>query len=569
MLLELEVSNFALIDQLHIQFENGLNILTGETGAGKSIIIDAVNMVIGARADRELVRTGANKCTIQGIFSLENKVELVRMLSNYGVDIDEEENLIITREIYASGRSICRLNGVIVPLNILNKATRRLIDIHGQHEHQSLLETHNHIDMLDAYGGEKTADYLSKINERYQRLIQVQNKLKSICYDEMERERQIDLLRFQIEEIDMAALIPGEEEDLSKQKEIVANSEKIFSTLSNVYNNLYGGTSDSAIVDTLATIIIGIEQIASYDPALREFHESLQELQYKIEDITMGVRNYRDTIDFDPLLLEDIEQRLDTINHLKRKYGVSIKEILNYRHNIQAELEQYENNEFEIIGLKDEIVLMKNELKELALAMSQLRIKTADIFEKQITAILETLNMGKVSFEVSIIQRQDHLGEMLFTSKGINDVEFLISTNLGEPLKSLSKIASGGEMSRIMLAFKTILADVDHMPTLIFDEIDTGISGRTAQIVGEKLYDISKKHQVLCITHLPQIASMANYHYLIEKKEKNDTTQTTISKLDKEHRVQELGRLLGGELTEITLKHAEEMINQAYLKRNA
>lgn len=568
MLLELEVRNFALIDELNITFHKGLNILTGETGAGKSIIIDAVNMAIGERADRSFVRSGSDKCMVQAIFSVNDLNSLDDILDQYGIEVDSENILVVTREIHSNGRSTCRINGIIVTQAVLKIITQKLIDIHGQHEHQSLLNSSFHIDMLDSYGGKEILSLVDSVSKKYNELQVLKRELSSICFDEMERERKIDLMKFQIEEIESANLITDEEEELGKQRNILSNSEKIYHTLLNAYETICGENLDTSVLDKLSNIVHSMYGIVSLDEKFLDFNNILEEAKYKLEDVAIDIRNYKDQIDFEPKILEHIEMRLDLINSLKRKYGSSIQEMLQYKATLEADLWEFENNEEEIKRIKKEIDSKSNELKNLSIELSLLRRIVAADFEKKITDILLTLNMGKVQFKVSFDNEENDYSDIKFTSKGIDQIEFIISTNLGEPLKPLSKIASGGEMSRIMLAFKTILADVDNIPTLIFDEIDTGISGRTAQIIGERLYDISNHHQIICITHLPQIASMANHHYLIEKIEKENNMKTIVKKLNREKQIKELGRLLGGELTDITIKHAEEMIDQAHLRKS-
>ncbi len=561
MLLELEVKNFALIDHLHLQLEKGLNILTGETGAGKSILIDALNMALGERADREFVRTGANKCTIQAVFDFPQTKGIDRLLEEYG--IDSGEPIVITREIHHNGRSICRINGTIVTQGLLKSITQRLIDIHGQHQHQSLLDSQAHIDLLDAYGGEAASRLLSQLSEQYQHLCQLQTSLRTICANEMERERKIDLLRFQIQEIESANLKKGEEEELNSEKNRMANRERIFKAIHDSYHLLHEGNQQRPILDDLSHILGQLHQVTEYDERLQYFYETLADIQYRLEDITREIRDYKEETEFEPRELEEIELRLDLINGLKRKYGKSIQAIIDYQKEISKELFLIENSEKEIQRLKQEIKVKRVNMEKLAMALSSLRKEIAYSLEKSLTEILQTLNMGKVSFQVNIQTMKDSQGQYRLGSKGFDQVEFLISTNLGEPLKPLAKIASGGEMSRIMLALKRILADVDHIPTLIFDEIDTGISGKTAQVVGKNMYELSQKHQIICITHLPQIASLADCHFLIEKHEGSQSTKTIVKKLSKKEQINEVGRLLGGELTDITLRHAEEMIGQA------
>ncbi|SDK50719.1 DNA repair protein RecN [Natronincola ferrireducens] len=569
MLLQLEVKNFALIDELNIQFDKGLNILTGETGAGKSIIIDAVNMAIGERADRQFVRTGSKKSMIQAIFSVSEISDLEEVLDEYGIEVDEDKAIIVTREIYGNGRSVSRINGIMVNQGVLKSITQKLIDIHGQHEHQSLLHTEFHIDLLDLYGGKDIHDLLVMLSNKYQHYLKLKKSLESFCYDDMERERKIDLLKFQIEEIETAELTIGEEEELNQKRILLGNSERIYTTLTTTYEDFYNSNTHPSVIDYISKNTKALQSVAGLDGSLSYFYEALEDIQYKIEDIITEIRNYREQIEFDPQILQEIEKRLDTINNLKRKYGSSIQDILDYKEVIQQELDNYIYSEEKISQLKHEITAIKKEIEDLSINISELRIKAGKVFEGQLVDILKSLNMKNVSFAVDIKQLKDTYGNLKVSEKGIDKVEFKLSTNPGEPLKPLAKVASGGEISRVMLALKTILAHIDGIPALIFDEIDTGISGITAQIVGEKLHHISKKRQVICITHLPQIAALANTHFLIEKKIEKNTTKTIVKKLDKDNRLYELGRLLGGEVTEITLKHAEEMIDKAHKKIKA
>ncbi|AOY77076.1 DNA repair protein RecN [Clostridium formicaceticum] len=569
MLLELEVKDFALIDKLNLHFDSGLNILTGETGAGKSIIIDAVNMAIGERADRDFVRSGSKKSMIQAVFSTKDVTGLNSILEEYGIDWEEEQTLIVTREIHVNGRSVSRVNGIIVNQGVLKRITEKLIDIHGQHQHQSLLNSDFHIDVLDAYGGKKIQDLLKLLAEKYKKYASLQKKLNSFCYDEMERERKIDLLKFQIEEIDGAKLKIGEEEVLLQQKNLLSNSEKIYTTLATIYEDFYDSTMQPSVLDHISRSVKSLQNLSLLDDDLNHYYTTLEDIQYRLQDMVMEVRNYKDGIDFHPETLQEIEKRLDILNNLKRKYGASIEEILDYKEKIQQELDDYTYSEEKIEEIKKEIQKEQKELQDLSLEISSLRNKAAKSFEDELIDILQSLNMKKVSFSIKITQPTDPDGEYRITAKGLDKVEFMLSSNAGEPLKPLSKVASGGEMSRVMLALKTILAHVDGIPTLIFDEIDSGISGLTAQTVGEKLYHISKNRQVICITHLPQIAAMADTHFLIEKETEDNTTKTHINKLDQKTRLYELGRLLGGEITEITLKHAEEMIGHADKKIKA
>ncbi len=568
MLLELEIKNFALIDQLHLQFDTGLNILSGETGAGKSIIIDAVNMAIGERADREFVRSGANKASVQAMFTFHQTVDIPNLLQAYGIELEEDNQLIVTREIYANGRSVARINGIMVTQQVLKAITEKLIDIHGQHQHQSLLNSGTHIDMLDAFGGKAHQNLLQQIAEEYQRLLGLESRLSKLCGNDMERERRLDLLAFQLKEIDAAKLKKDEEEHLNQQSQLLANSEKIFEGVAKSYSLLYEGSSAPSIYDMISQVTAALHGIINYDPTLQDFYRSLEEMQYRLQDISHDIRNYKDNIDFEPALLNEIEARLDIINNLRRKYGRTVEAVLEYRDTIAVELELLQNSEVEIQKIRSDIDKQAAVLMKLSTDLSKLRKETAAEMEKALIEILETLNMGKVAFVVDILPFKETKTGQRFTAKGIDQVEFLISTNIGEAPRPLAKIASGGEMSRIMLALKTILADADNIGCLIFDEIDTGISGKTAQIVGEKLQYIANKHQVLCITHLPQIASQADTHYLIEKFSDQKITRTAVTRLDDEKRVMEISRLLGGESSDITIKLAQELMETARIKKN-
>ncbi|MCD5410832.1 MAG: DNA repair protein RecN [Clostridiales bacterium] len=567
MLLELKVKNFALIDELSMQFTEGLNILSGETGAGKSIIIDAVNMAIGERADREFVRSGCNKCTVQAVFKASKNSVIFERIDELGIEKNEEEIIILMREIYSNGRSVCRINGIIVTRGALKSVSEKLIDIHGQHNHQSLLNQNSHIDILDSFGGKAIQKQAIKVASKYATLELLKKQLNEISVDEKERMRKIDMLKFQAQEIDESNLTIQEEEDLNKQKKLVLNAEKIYSALANSYEKLADSDLNSSILDDLTFITHNLGDVKTFDPELKKFYDSFEEVQYKLQDLAWEIREYKEQVEFDPNILDEIEERLDVINRLKRKYGISVEEILVYREKIVSELEDLINSKAKIDEIKGEVENSEIELEKLSIALSETRKLVAITLDKSLMKILKELNMKKVSFSIAIKQLQTENSKYKLTSKGIDSVTFLISTNVGEPLKPLSKVASGGEMSRIMLALKTILADTDKIPCLIFDEIDTGVSGRTAQIVGEKLYQISRNHQVICITHLPQIACLADSHFLIEKIENETATKTKINRLSKNKIVHEIGRLLGGKLTEITLKHAEEMIDQACLRK--
>ncbi|WP_053957135.1 DNA repair protein RecN [Inediibacterium massiliense] len=561
MLLELIIHDFALIEHLDIHFYEGLNILTGETGAGKSIIIDAVNMAIGERADKNYIRTGSDKSVIQLIFKCNDK-NLENLLKDKGIDLLEDHTIILTREIYSSGRSTCRINDRVITVSLVKEISRHFIDIHGQHQHQSLLYPENHIHILDSFDEKEIYILKQEVSSKFYQLKSLENKLESLCGNKIERERKKDLLKFQIQEIDACNLKEEEETELITKHQLLSNSEKIFHIMSNAHEKLYHGDHiHTSIIDEIGRIVKDLESIRDFDLKLRLISETLQESLYTIEDVSRDIMDYRDQVEFDPALLEYVEKRLDTINDLKRKYGNNIEEILKYRKQIGLELEEIENSENISIELQEQIEKVKKEYMKVAIKLSESRRSIGDRLQNKISQELMSLNMNKATFQTHFIHDAKNLDENYFHANGIDKIEFLISTNLGEEPKPLSKVASGGELSRMMLAFKTILAKSDNISTLIFDEIDTGISGRTANIVGEKLATISQTHQILCITHLPQIALMADHHFYIEKQVQNNMTITNIKKLSHEERITELGRLLGGtSLTDLTMEHAKEML---------
>ncbi|WP_026894091.1 DNA repair protein RecN [Clostridiisalibacter paucivorans] len=559
MLLEINIKNFAIIDKIKISFFKGFNVLTGETGAGKSIIIDAVNLILGERAGKDFIRNGKEKSIIEGLFHIENVKLIEDILLEYGIEMEPDNNILLTREIFASGRSISRINGRTVTLNMLKNLTSNMIDIHGQHEHQSLLSWEKHIDFLDAMGKEPLISLKEQVLKEYNKLVDTKKKLKSVVKDDMEIERKKDLLKFQLAEIDSANLKENEEKDILNEYKVLSNSEDIMKSIGIINQGLNNMEYDRpSVIDMLRDMVFTMKKISSYDDKLKDYYDSMSSVLYELEDIGREIRSYSENISYDEERLKELSDRIDIINKLKRKYGKTIKDILEYRDFMYKELKLINNSEEEIEILKRKISYQEELLEKLSKNLTEERKKISVIFENKITNELKELNMSNVTFKVKF-DKFDY-----YTKKGIDRIEFLISTNPGEPLKPLTKIVSGGEMSRIMLAFKSILAEIDHIPCLIFDEIDSGISGRTSQIVGEKISDISKSHQVLCITHLPQIAAMADAHYLIEKVVNKNMTKTVIKSLSYDERIEELSRLLGGvDLTKKTKEHAKEMIEMS------
>ena len=559
MIVELNISNFAIIDDLKINFTRGFNVITGETGAGKSIIVEGIGMILGGRASKELIKSGKDKATIEGLFYLENPERINILLKNYGIDIDPNNYLLISREIHSNGPSISRLNGRTVTLSMLNSITSYLVDIHGQHEHQSLLNTDNHIKFIDSFGDDYLFNLIEKINNNYKKLSEEKKKLRELSIDTIERDREIDLLKYQLEEIIEGDLSKYDEEEIIKEYTKITNIQEIAYNLGEIANILNSSDYNNvSVLDNINRAIVKTNEIQNFDNRLAEYNNILMDINFQLQDLSRDIMNYIETLELDQDRLNFLEERIDTVNNLKRKYGNTIEEIYKYKENIEKRINILTNIEREIEKSNNKISILEKELTQYCNTLTNLRKELGNKLEILITKELKDLNMNNVVFKV----KYDKLD--YFTANGWDKIEFLISTNKGEDLKPLSKIISGGEMSRIMLAFKSILADVDNIPCLIFDEIDSGISGRTAQIVGEKIKMISKNHQIISISHLPQIAALADTHFLIEKEFINNHTITTVRKLDNNERVDELARLLGGvDLTDTTKLHAREMLDMS------
>ncbi|WP_342759778.1 DNA repair protein RecN [Kineothrix sedimenti] len=551
MLVSLHVKNLALIDEEEICFEEGLNILTGETGAGKSIIIGSVNLALGAKADKDLIRTGAEYALIELTFKLddEQKEELKKM------DIFPEEDgiLLIQRKIMA-GRSVCKVCGETTGTKQLQEIAGLLLDIHGQHEHQSLLQTKKHKEILDGYAGDSLSKLKNNIRGKYNDYQQIGRELKALNSDETAREKETSLLRFEIKEIEDASLLEDEDVRLEKQYRLMTNGRKIKESVSFVYR-LTGYDEEESAGENIGRALKEIRNISGYDEALSGMEEQLQDIDGILNDFNRTVKDYLEDLEFDEEDFVHTESRLNLINHLKSKYGNNIKEILAYKDAGEEKLSVLENYEAYCEGKLIEYEKTKEELTVLCGKASAVRIKYAKELTGSLKKALLDLNFENVEFDIQIRPDTENMA-----ADGYDDVEFMISTNRGEAMKPLSQVASGGELSRIMLALKTVLADKDDIQTLIFDEIDTGISGKTAWKVSEKLGILGMSHQVICITHLPQIAARADVHFLIEKNEKEERTVTTINKITGQDSLKELARMLGGDrLTEAALQNAKEM----------
>ncbi|NLX62871.1 MAG: DNA repair protein RecN [Tissierellia bacterium] len=559
MIVELSIKDFAIIDNIKINFHKGFNVLTGETGAGKSIIVEGISMILGQRASKEMVRTGKEKALLEGVFYLENPNKINSILEEYGIDSDTNNYLVISREIYSSGRTISRINGRNVTVNMLNRVTSNLVEIHGQHQHQSLLKVENHMKIIDAFGDSNFKKLMSEVKDIYEELQREKKKLKELSLNIMEREREIDLLKYQLNEIDSTNIDKIDEDEIISEYNKLNNIKEIAYNLGQAYNILNNEDFDSmSIIKGINRCITSLNSIANYDNTIKEFNNSLESINFELQELSRSIINYLENLVIDEERLKYLEEQIDTINRLKKKYGNTIQDIIKYRDSIENRLHTLLNNEEAINKSEKRIVHLEGKLKELCTKLTEERKKISKNIEFLITKELEDLNMTSVTFKVNFEKNE------VFTAKGWDKIEFLISTNKGEELKPLSKIVSGGEMSRIMLAFKSILASYDNIPSLIFDEIDTGISGRTAQIVGEKIKSISKNHQVICISHLPQIAALGDSHFLIEKMNKFGKTQIYVKKLDYEERVNEISRLIAGvDLTETTKQHAREMLEMS------
>lgn len=543
MLLELHVRNLALIEQADVEFGGGLNILTGETGAGKSIIIGSVNLALGQKAAKDIIRSGAEYAYVELIFHVEEDKR--QALKNFDVEPGEDGTLIISRKIMPS-RSISKINDETVTAGRLKAVTGLLIDIHGQHEHQSLLYPSKHLEILDTYGKSQTGELKKEVADTYRSYQKLRAALEEASGDAESRRREADFLQFEIEEIENAALKEGEEEKLTEQYRLYSNGRKIIASLSAAY--------EAVEADGIGRALQQVNEVAEYDERLIGIRDQLYDVESIISDVHHEITSYMDDLSFDEAELAQLEERLDLIHNMQAKYGDTVEKIGKALVEKRARLEQLEHFDEFRQETERRLNMTTARLEELCGTLSAERQEAAKKLTGQIREGLVDLNFLDVSFSMEF-RRLDH-----YTADGYDEAEFVISTNPGEPMRSLGMVASGGELSRIMLAIKTVLADSDDIPTLIFDEIDTGISGRTAQMVSEKLSIIAKSHQVICITHLPQIAAMADYHFEIAKSADGGRTTTRIRALDEEQMVAELARLLGGaRITDTVLQNAREM----------
>ncbi len=564
MLLELTIKNIALIESLRVEFAQGFNVLTGETGAGKSIVVDSINLALGGRADRDLIRTGAQKASVQALFDISNNPRAQALVK--AQDIEAEDGLIaIRRELSREGRNICRVQDVVVPLSTLKQLTTLLMDIHGQHEHQALLNPARHADFLDAFGGEPHAAALAEVRQMHAARGRIASELKRLMSDVSEKERLFDMLSFQAQEIAAAKLKPGEEEKLQKKLAVLENAEKIRQGVEAAYTLVYQGDGRApSAQEGLLRSAEAMDRIAALDERYGALAGRLRELYYGAQDVGYELQSLLDDLEFEPQLLDRIAGRLDLIGRLERKYGPTLEEVIAFGQSAEARLNELKRGDESITELKKQYKEADAKLRAACGALTALRKASAEKLAAAIREQLADLGMGKTRFEVRIEP------EPKPTAGGMDRVEFMISPNPGEPMKPLANIASGGEISRVMLALKAISVDAEGVDSMVFDEIDTGVSGRMAQVVGEKMCLIARNRQVLSITHLPQIAALGDAHFLVEKIAGEDRTDTFVRLLDDEGRTHELARLVGGASeTESSLSHAGNMLKEARARKEA
>ena len=546
MIQTLHIKNIGIIDDININLNEGFNVLTGETGAGKTLIIGSLQILAGGRFSKEMIRNGESN----------SFVEMSVYLPNLGY---EDDTVIVSREINLKGKNICKINGRLVTVNELKDFMKNIIDIHGQNDNQSILDISTHIELIDSFASEELSEIKEKYSSLYEKYLELKEELSKNYGDDKEKQRKLDLLRYQVCEIENANLKKGEEEDLIEKEKLILASEKIAKNLQEALNQI-----DENAIDSMNIAIKSLEKIENYNKEYSQIAERLKSCYYEIQESARDLSDLTSEVDFEENEQIEVEKRLDIINDLKRKYGNDIKEILDYKESIKKEIYEIENLEDYILGLKKNKKELEEKMLEYSLKMNKIRNKYALKLSEEINNELKELEMKNASFSIKIEFSEEHK----FNANGLDKIEFMISTNTGESEKSLIKIASGGEMSRIMLAIKTVLADVDKVPVLIFDEIDTGISGVAANATGDKIRRISKNHQVICVTHLATIAAKGDYNYFICKEVENGKTHTKINVLNEEETVKEIARIASGNVTEISLNHAREL-RKSILKETA
>ena len=533
----LHIKNIGIIDDITVDLNEGFNVLTGETGAGKSLIIGSLQILAGGRFSKEIIRHGEKSAFVEASFFIPNK------------DF-EDDTVVISRELNVSGKNVCKINGRLVTVSELKSFMANIIDIHGQNENQSLLNVNKHIELLDDYAFDEIQKLKNKYKEFYEEYIKIKSELNKNYGDDKEKQRKLDLLNYQVNEIEIANLKKAEEEELENRRKIIMSSEKISKNLAEAENQISNNT-----IDSLNIAIKSIEKIEQYNSEYSKIVERLKNAYYEIQETSYDLTSFSEDMCYDEEELDQIEKRLDLINSLKRKYGNTVEEILNYKEKVNKEIYEIENLESYILKLKNDLKKIEKEMIEIARSMNSIRNKYSEILSLKINKELKELEMKNAKFGISV----EFSNECNFNPNGLDKVEFVISTNVGDEAKSLIKIASGGEMSRIMLAIKSVLADVDKIPVIIFDEIDTGISGVAANATGEKLKNIARNHQVLCVTHLASIAAKGDYNYFVCKEVKNCKTKTNIKQLDEEEVLKEIARIASGVISDISINHAKEL----------
>lgn len=545
----LHIENIAVIEQADITFRPGFNALTGETGAGKSIVIDAISAILGQRAYRDAIRTGADRAFISAVFQ---GVTAYPWFQENSVPIDGGE-VLIQREIFADGRNVCRVNGAPVTVSILRGLGQQLIQIHGQHDSAQLFDEANHLSLLDAFA--EHGELMGRYRNAFMEMDGIRKRIRSLQMDAAEKARRMENLTFQIQEITRAELKPGEDQELEDKRKLMRSGEKLMTALSEASQALYGGDDADGAVALVSQAQRSLGMVADVSDAMGEAYQQVTELQYSLVDVAERVRDLRNSFDFSPSELEAVESRLDVIHRLRRKYGATCEDILAYQQRCQKELDEMQLADDTIAQLQSQFRVKAKAAKALAAELTASRRQAAQQFEARLISELRQLDMPRVQFVCELTPLR-HLEE-----SGGDACRFMMSANIGEELRQMNRVASGGELARIMLAMKNVLSEKDHIPTMIFDEVDTGVSGRAAQKVAEKLRSVSKGKQVLVVTHLPQIAAMADHHFLISKAEQSGRTYTSVIPLDLEGRKDEIARLIGGaKITENTLKSAEEML---------
>lgn len=558
MLLQLNIKNFALIQEMSVEFGEGFNILSGETGAGKSILIDTIDYVLGGKFSKDLIRHGENKTIVEAVFSVENS-DVNIVLEDFDIEINDV--LIISRESTYSGKSIIKVNGRSVVISQLKKIREKLIDIHGQHQNQNLLHKQNQIFYLDSYCGEVLEGKLLEFNKLKDRYTEIQNKIVELNGN-TDRDKLLDYLSFQIQDIESANLKIGEEEELKETYNILYNSEKISKAMTMATSLLKDGEGGISILEGLSTVVQQLSSVERHFEKIKEKRSQIEEAFYIIEDAANELRDIASEVYFDENELASINERIYQISLYKKKYGNSIEEILNNLTSLKARYDELINSEEVLNKLSNEAEEILLKMKKISSEMHEIRTNNSNKLEKEVKEELSYVGLEKARISIEVLEKEE------FNSRGFDEVTFMVSMNPGEPLKPLEKVLSGGELSRIMLALKCVFVDKDKIPTLIFDEIDTGISGTIAKRVGEKMYQVSLKHQVLCITHLPQIAALSDCHYFVSKQIENESTFTQIRTLNKYDKVKEIANMVAGdEVSEVSLENASEIVTFANLKK--